>query len=129
MPMTSPLAHWQVRALRELGASGPAPLLRNTAVQDAFVYDRAWGVFTCPGGLHRDLMALLFALRNASANPLQLADELGCSIDDLADRFLERPGTAFRSSAGRRTLARSPRHLDEVEVDSFAPVIYLDQAG
>lgn len=79
----------------------PVPL-KEADLTQPFVYERKWGVFYVPMGMHPGAMSLLLAFQHGLTSGIKVADKLGLAYSDgTADYWLEHtPGAAFRSSVG-----------------------------
>lgn len=116
----------QLQTLREAGASEPEPL-HLADLGRPFVYDRAFGVFYCAPGRHRDTMSLLFAFARGYESGIDAAEEFGLDFpEETADRWLEEiKGTAFRSSVGYRVQVGKRANLTFIEKRWLGEVEYL----
>lgn len=123
---THSLTPQQLQALKETGASEAEPL-HLADLSRPFVYDRAFGVFYCGAGRHRDTMSLLFAFARGYECGIDAAEELGLDFpDETADRWLEEiQGTAFRSSVGRRVQVGKRTNLTIIEKRWLGEVEYV----
>ncbi len=84
-----------------------------------FVYDRKWGVFYVPPGLHQQAMGILLAFHHGLLKGYDVAQHLGLSTRDshvAADYWLEKtPGAAFLSSVGKKVQAGPRGNLTAIE--------------
>jgi len=120
------LTSQQLQALEKTGASEPEPL-HLADLSRPFVYDRAFGVFYCVPGRHRDTMSLLYAYAKGYESGIDAAEELGLDFpEETADRWLEEiQGTAFRSSVGHRVQVGKRASLTIIEKRWLGEVEYL----
>ncbi len=90
----------------------PVPL-HTADLTKPFVYDRKWGLFYVPSGLHQQAMGILLAFHHGLLNGNDVAVHLGLPTRDshyAADYWLEKtPGAAFRSSVGKKKVQAGPR--------------------
>jgi len=105
----------------------PVPL----AVADLtkpFVYTRKYGVFYVSSGYHQMAMSLLLAFDHGSLNPIYAAEALGLSFPfKSADHWLRTtPGTAFRSSVGKKGVHAHRGSLTAIERRLLGDICYLD---
>lgn len=116
----------QLLALKEAGASAPEPL-HLADLSRPFAYERAFGIFYCAPGRHRDTMSLLFAFFKGYESGIEAAEELGLDFpEETADRWLEEvQGTAFRSSVGHRVQVGKRANLTFIEKRWLGEVEYL----
>lgn len=103
--------------------SHPVPLA-EADLSKPFVYERRYGVFYVPGGMHQSAMSFLLALQQGCEDGIDAAEKLGLSYSDgTADRWLEHtPGAAFRSSVGKRVQVGSGKGLTVQERRLFGDV-------
>ena len=83
--------------------SDPVPL-GKADLSKPFVYDRAYGLFYVPFGMHQTAMSLLLAFHHGCHDGIDVSYKLGLRYSEgTADAFLETlPGTAFMSSQKNR---------------------------
>ncbi len=87
--------------------------LAEADLSKPFVYERKWGVFYVPMGMHPHAMSLLLAFQHDLTNGIKVGDKLGLQYsDETADYWLEHTtGAAFRSSVGKRIQVASTKML------------------
>lgn len=101
--------------------SDPLPL-RDLDTSRPFVYDRHYGAFYVPSGLHQGAMSLLLAWHHGLDCGTEVADKLGLEYsEETADAWLrDIPGTAFRSSVGNGKIQAGKRgNLTGTELKHF----------
>lgn len=78
-----------------------------------FVYERKWGVFYVPMGMHPHAMSLLLAFQHDLTSGIKVGEKLGLSYsDETADYWLEHTaGSAFRSSVGKKIQVANTKGL------------------
>lgn len=88
-----------------------------------FIYDRVYGLFYVPGGYHPAAQSLLLAFHHDLKCGVDVAEKLGLEYScGTAEAWLALPGSAFRSSVGKKVNVGSKRKLNEAERDFFASV-------
>lgn len=87
-----------------------------------FVYERRYGVFYVPGGMHQSAMSFLLAMQHGCKDGIEVAQKLQLNYScGTADYWLEKtPGAAFRSSVGKKIQVGSGRCLTIQERRLFA---------
>lgn len=122
----APFTDEQWYRMCDSGLHLPVPLGKADLTKP-FVYDRKWGVFYVPGGLHRAAMSCLLAFQMDKTDVVSALRLVGCTDQtEGADFYLENtPGTAFRSSVGRGIYAIRPGSLSALELRLLGPVEYL----
>lgn len=95
--------------------------LQHAELFRPFVYERQYGVFYVPGGMHPNAMSLLLALRHGCDDGIEVAEKLKLEYSSgTADYWLEHtPGAAFRSSVGKRIQVATGRGLTALERRAF----------
>jgi hypothetical protein len=96
----------------DFGMSDPVAL-QLADLTRPFVYERAYGVFYVPGGMHASAMSFLLALQHGCEHGIEVAEKLKLKYSSgTADHWLEHtPGAAFKSSVGRRIQVATGRNL------------------
>ena len=122
----TPFTDEQWHRMCDRGLDLPVPLAKADLAKP-FVYDRKWGVFYVPGGLHRAAMSCLLAFQMGKTDVVSALRLAGCTDQtEGADFYLENtPGTAFRSSVGRGIFAGHPGSLSAMELRLLGSVEYL----
>lgn len=106
--------------------SEPVPL-HKADLTKPFIYDRNFGVFYVPFGLHQAAMSLLLAWHFDTRTYLDLdvAALFGLRDHDtgeLSERFLMMSGTCFKSGVGKQIICYKKSNLNETELDYFHPL-------
>lgn len=107
----------------------PVPL-KEADLAKPFVYERKWGVFYVPMGMHQGAMSLLLAFQHGLESGVKVAEKLGLTYSEgTADYWLEHtPGAAFLSSVGdNRIQAGSFKQLNVREHRLFGDVCFVSQ--
>lgn len=96
----------------DLCMSEPVPL-GQADLRRPFVYERQYGVFYVPGGMHPSAMSFLLALQHGCEDGIDVANKLNLSYSaGTADHWLaSTPGAAFLSSVGRSIQVAGSRGL------------------
>ncbi len=107
-------------------ANDPVELKPDIDGADYYVYDREFGYFVVGSGAHQIVMAHLWAFRNGyetfyEATRFLYDTEDGYSTSDLADRWLQMPGTCFFSSMGYRPTVWKKSNLNFAEKRILGP--------
>jgi len=104
-------------------ASDPVELKPGVANCDEYwVYDREYGFFQVGMGLHRVVMAHLYAFRQGYDGYFQyMLDEKIKQVKDLADAWIELPGNCFHSSQGIMPTVWSTSNLNYQERKILGP--------
>lgn len=107
----------------DFGMSLPIPL-EAADLTKPFIYERCYGVFYVPSGMHVSAMSFLLALQHDCQHGIEVAEKLGLKYSSgTADHWLEHtPGAAFRSSVGKTVQVGSDRGLTIQERRLFGPV-------
>lgn len=102
-------------------------VLGRADISKPFVYDRRFGFYYVPMGRHQQAISLLLAFHLGMNSGLDAARELNVAYSSgTADHWLENiPGTAFRSSQGKRVLAGRRGNLSAYELRLLGPVEFL----
>ena len=103
--------------------SKPVPLA-SADLSRPFVYERQYGLFYVPSGLHQSAMSFLLALQHGLDHGIDVAEKLKLKYSDgTADHWLEHtPGAAFKSSVGKRIQVAKHRGLTIQERRLFGDV-------
>lgn len=82
----------------------PPVALGEAELSIPFVYERKWGVFYVPMGMHQGAMSLLLAFQHGLTDGIDVGNKLGLKYsEETADYWLEHTiGAAFRSSVGKQ---------------------------
>lgn len=99
----------------------PVPL-KDADLLRPLVYDRCYGVFYVPMGLHPVAMSLLLAFQHGCDDGVDVAEKLGLEFSaGTADKWLETtPGSCFKSSVSKKVVAWRPNSLNVFERRIFA---------
>lgn len=108
--------------------------LNEADLTKPFVYDRRYGVFYVNIGMHVFAMALLLAwdqgvhkYMRIDYKPLGISDFMGGDACAYSDYFLENTkGTCYLPSLSKTIKAGAKCNLNDMELDYFYPVDYLD---
>ncbi len=84
-----------------------------------FVYDRSRGVFEVEPTYHNQMLAALYLTSEDFVEPEQ---DSPLSLADLADIFIDKPGIALYSSAGRHVYCGVPQKWTQTELDVFGVI-------
>jgi len=105
----------------DCGMECPVPL-GEADLTRPFVYERRWGVFYVPMGMHPSAMSLLLAFQYGLTKGLKVAERLSLDYsDETADYWLKHtPGAAFRSSVGKRIQVGSFSNMTVQERRAFS---------
>lgn len=100
--------------------SPPEPL-KHADLSKPFVYERRWGVFYVPMGMHQGAMSLLLAFAHGFDDGIDCAKHLCLDYsEETADHWIEtRPGAAFRSSVGKVIQIGSESNITIAERRAF----------
>lgn len=90
----------------------PVPL-SEADLTKPFVYERKWGVFYVPMGMHLGAMSLLLAFQHGCDDGMAVGEKLGLRWSEgTADYWLEHTvGAAFRSSVGKKIQVANTKGL------------------
>lgn len=101
--------------------------LGQADIEKPFVYDRRYGFFYVPAGMHQQAMSLLLAFHHGLHSSVEVAKALKLrSSHETADHWLEHvAGTAFRSSQGKKVMAGRRGNLNALELRRLGVVDYL----
>jgi hypothetical protein len=107
----------------------PVPLAEADLTRP-FVYERRWGVFYVPMGMHRGAMSLLLAFQHGLTGGIAVAERLGLDYSEgTADHWLQHtPGAAMLSSQGTQILVGTGRGLTPLERRRFGAFLCAFQA-
>lgn len=110
----------------DFGMVEPIPL-GQADLTIPFVYERRFGLFYVPGGMHPSAMSFLLALQHDCKDGIEVAAKLNLRYSGgTAEHWLEHtPGAAFRSSVGKRIQVGTGRGLTALErrlFGDFCPV-------
>lgn len=108
----------------------PVPL-KEADLSKPFIYERRWGVFYVPMGMHQGAMSLLLAFQHGLVCGITVAEKLGLAYSEgTADYWLEHtPGAAFLSSVGRNIQAARYDSLNAREHRLFGDVRFVNNQG
>ena len=106
----------------------PVPL-HEADLSKPFVFQRGYGVFYVPNGMHQVAMSLLLAFNHGLACGDDAAEKFGLEYSaGTADKWLEEtPGAAFRSAVHSKVRAARRGNLTAIEKRFFGEVQYLMQ--
>lgn len=101
--------------------------LGQADIEKPFVYDRRYGFFYVPAGMHQQAMSLLLAFHHGLHSSVEVAKALKLrSSHETADHWLEHvAGTAFRSSQSKKVMAGRRGNLNALEIRRLGVVDYL----
>lgn len=122
-----PFTDEQYYQLCECNCSMPVPL-HEADLTKPFVYDRKYGVFYVPSGLHQLTMATLLAFHHGLIKPLHLENKLETKssrfgISVAADYWLEHTqGAAFKSSVSPKIQIGRIKNINYFERRFFKDV-------
>ena len=107
----------------DFGMSDPIGL-QHADLTKPFVYERRFGVFYVPGGMHQSAMSFLLALQYHRETGVDVAEQLKLQYSSgTADHWLEHtPGAAFKSSVGKRIQIATRTNLTFQERKLFGEV-------
>lgn len=119
-------------ALCDAHGGMPKPLAEADLTK-SWVYDREYGVFPVAGGYHQQVMAMLYAWHKGFSRTYDLQIHLEETeggrrkeTSYLADKFIEEiPGTAFKSSVGKKVNAGARGSLTVIEKRFFGDITYI----
>lgn len=122
----SPFTDEQWWSMCDVHLDLPVPLAKADLLRP-FIYDRKWGVFYCPPGLHLSGMSLLLAFHMGLNKGVDVAEQLKVEYScGSADYYLERTsGTCFKSSVSRAIKAGRRGSLSPMELRILGAVDYL----
>ena len=113
----------QCSILINCGCLLPVDLDAVTSKMRSFVYHRDFGILECGYGAHQLVMAQLHAFWYGYDNYITMLYQRGLySTGDLADEFLKKKGTAFRSSVSLNVEVYSINNLEDWELAYFGKV-------
>lgn len=96
--------------------SDPVPL-KNADLSKPFVYERQYGIFYVPCGMHPLAMSTLLAFQHGCNDAVDVAEKLGLRMSSgTADRWLETTaGACFKSSQSKKISTWSAKSLNAFE--------------
>lgn len=100
----------------DFNMSLPVPLAKAEAGKP-FVYDRKWGLFYVPTGMHSSAASLLLSFHHNLHNGIDVSEKLNLrySGGTFEHWLAEIPGTAFLSSVGKAVYMGRPDNLSVME--------------
>ena len=106
---TFKLTEKQENKFIEFDIEGPYPLVQADLTRP-FVYERNYGVFYVPFGMHQAAMSLFLALQHGCNSGIEVSEKLGLDYysNCAADYWLENtPGAAFKSGCSDKVFVGS----------------------
>lgn len=110
----------------DFGMSDPVPLA-SADLTRSFVYERRFGVFYVPSGMHTSVMSFLLALQMGCDHGIDAAEKLGVAYSGgTAEYWMEHtPGGAMRSSVGKRIHVGDAQSLIDEECSRFGDYLSI----
>lgn len=130
-PLPPNISEKQFIAMCEVGLDLPVRLSSVRRPFRSFIYDRDYGLMTCPGGMHLHGMATLLAFHHnfdSRFAAMGAGVRLFRDVSEAADYYLEHiPGTAFFSSLHSEPHTWRFGSLNAFEHRILGPVQILDR--